>query len=134
MKHRKIIRGPLFLLKLILILAFTSAVLMFLWNALIPQLFNGPQLNYWQAAGLLLLAKILFGSIGRGFGRRTHYRYPEEMWKQKLRAKYEAMTPEEKEKFNKKCKSRFVFTFSDDNNESEAAKAEAKEEPVNKNK
>ena len=132
MKHRKFIRGPLFILKLLLILAITSAVVMFLWNALIPQLFNGPLLTYWHAAGLLLLAKILFGSMGRGFGRKTHHRYPDEVWKQRLRAKYEAMTPEEKEKFNNKCKSRFVFTFSDDCNESEAAKAEPKEEPKSK--
>ena len=133
MKHRKFIRGPLLFLKLIIILAITSVVVMFLWNALIPQLFNGPVLTYWQAAGLLLLAKILFGTIGRGFGRKSYYRNHDDIWKQKLRAKYEAMTPEEKEKFNKKCKSRFVFTFTDDSNESEAAKAEAKEEPKKNN-
>ncbi|HAX48847.1 MAG TPA: hypothetical protein PK605_01225 [Ignavibacteria bacterium] len=132
MKHRKYFKGPFFIIKLILILGLTSAIVMFLWNALIPQLFNGPQLTYWQAAGLLLLAKILFGSIGRGLGRRTNHRYTDEVWKQKLRAKYEAMTPEEKENFNKKCKSRFIFTYSDDCGESEAAKAEAKEEPRNK--
>ncbi len=107
MKHRKFIRGPLFLLKLVLILAITSAVVMLLWNAIIPAVFNGPILTYWHAAGLLILAKILFGSMGRGFGRRHHY--PDEMWKKKLRAKYEAMTPEEKEKFRSKCKSRFNY-------------------------
>lgn len=133
MKHKKFIRGPLFILKLILILAITSAVVMLLWNVLIPEIFKGPELTYWQAAGLLLLAKILFGTMGRGFGRRAHHRYPDDVWKQKLRAKYEAMTPEEKEKFNTKCKSRFVFSFSDDSCESEAAKAEAKDEPMKNN-
>ena len=108
MRHRKFIRGPLFILKLVLILAITSAVVMLLWNALIPVLFSGPALTYWQAAGLLLLAKILFGSMGRGFGRRHHH-YPDEMWKKKLKAKYESMTPEEKEKFRSKCKSRFMY-------------------------
>ncbi len=127
MRHRKFVRGPLFILKLVLILAITSAVVMLLWNALIPAIFNGPLLTYWQAAGLLLLAKILFGSMGRGFGRR-HHRYPDEMWKRKLRAKYEAMTPEEKEKFKNKCNSRFVFTFTDDDCESQAAKASPQEE------
>jgi len=127
MKHRKFIRGPLFLLKMILILAITSIIVMLLWNALIPSIFNGPTLNYWQSAGLLLLAKILFGSMGRGFGRR-HHSYPDEVWKKKLRAKYEAMTPEEKEKFKNKCNSRFVFTFTDDNCEGSAAQAEPKKE------
>jgi hypothetical protein len=107
MKHRKFIRGPLFILKLVLILAITSAVVMLLWNAIIPSVFSGPMLTYWHAAGLLILAKILFGSMGRGFGRRHHH-YPDE-WKRKLKAKYESMTPEEKEKFRSKCSSRFNF-------------------------
>lgn len=115
MKHRKFIRGPLFILKLVLILAITSAVVMLLWNALIPVLFSGPLLTYWQSAGLLLLAKILFGSMGRGFGRRHHH-YPDEMWKKKLKAKYESMTPEEKEKFRSKCKSRFMYMDINDEN------------------
>lgn len=108
MRHRKFIRGPLFIFKLVLILAITSAVVMLLWNALIPALFSGPVLSYWQSAGLLVLAKILFGSMGHGFGRRHHHS-PDEMWKKKLRAKYESMTPEEKEKFRSKCKSRFMY-------------------------
>lgn len=108
MKHKKYIRGPLFLIKMILILAVTSVIVMLLWNALIPAIFSGPVVSYWQAAGLLLLSKILFGTMGRGFGKRHHH-YPDEMWKHKLRAKYEAMTPEEKEKFRSKCSSRFSF-------------------------
>ena len=41
-----------------------------LWNWLLPPLFGFPQLNYWQALGMLALCRILFGSIGgRGGGR-----------------------------------------------------------------
>lgn len=98
-------------MKMILILAVTSVIVMLLWNALIPAIFSGPVISYWQAAGLLLLSKILFGSMGRGFGKRHHH-YPDEMWKQKLKAKYEAMSPEEQEKFRSKCSSR--FSFADD--------------------
>lgn len=121
MKHKRYIRGPLFLFKMILILAITSVIVMLLWNALIPAVFSGPVINYWQAAGLLLLSKILFGSMGRGFGKRHHH-YPDEMWKQKLKAKYEAMTPEEKEKFRSKCSSRFNFMGMDDCSEKEEQK------------
>jgi hypothetical protein len=32
---------------------------MSLWNWLVPSLFNGPVLNFWQTAGLFLLSKIL---------------------------------------------------------------------------
>ncbi len=112
MKHKKFIRGPLFLLKMVLILAVTSVIVMLLWNALIPVIFSGPVITYWQAAGLLLLSKILFGTMGRGYSKR-HHNSPDEMWKQKLKAKYEAMSPEEKEKFRSKCSSRFSFTDVD---------------------
>lgn len=124
MKHIKFIRGPLFFIKMILILALTSIIVMLLWNALIPAIFNGPVLTYWQSAGLLLLSKILFGSMGRGFGRKHHY--PDEMWKRKLKAKYEAMTPEEKHKFRSKCNSRFYDMNFDDENAAKNTEAENK--------
>lgn len=41
-------------------------VTMLLWNWLVPDLFNGPAITYWQAAGLLVLSKILFSGIGCG--------------------------------------------------------------------
>lgn len=127
MKHKRYIRGPFFLLKMIIILAITSAIFMLLWNALIPVLFSGPVLNYWQAAGLLLLAKILFGTFGRGYKMHRHS-YQDEIWKQKLRQKYEAMTPEEQEKFRSRCRTRFSFVVSDDAGETApAAKAETRE-------
>jgi len=41
-------------------------VTMSLWNALIPQLFHGPVLTFWQAAGLFLLSKILLTGVAPG--------------------------------------------------------------------
>ena len=43
---------------------------MWLWNWLIPELFNGPVLTYWQTLGLLVLSKILFSGLGGG--RSSH--------------------------------------------------------------
>lgn len=40
-------------------------IIMLLWNALIPGLFHGPVLDYWQAVGLLVLARVLVGIRGR---------------------------------------------------------------------
>jgi len=37
-----------------------------LWNWLIPDLFNGLVLTYWQTAGLFLLSKILLTGIAPG--------------------------------------------------------------------
>jgi len=46
-------------------------VTMSLWNALIPLLFHGPVLTFWQTAGLFILSKILLSGVGpRGHHRR----------------------------------------------------------------
>jgi len=37
-----------------------------LWNWLIPELFKGPELTYWQTAGLFLLSKILLTGVAPG--------------------------------------------------------------------
>ena len=39
----------------IFILAYPA---MLLWNALIPELFNGPNLSFWQTFGLIILFRI----------------------------------------------------------------------------
>jgi len=39
-------------------------VVMWLWNWLMPLIFNLPTLTYWQAAGVFILAKIIFGGFG----------------------------------------------------------------------
>ena len=63
------------------------AVTMLLWNWLIPTLFSGPVITYWQALGLILLSKILF-SGGHG-GHRSDKRYHSRTWKTNLREKIE---------------------------------------------
>jgi hypothetical protein len=41
-----------------------------LWNWLLPPLFGLPVVSFWQALGLLVLSRILFGGFGRHGGRR----------------------------------------------------------------
>ena len=36
--------------------------IMWLWNWLVPELFNGPTITFWQSAGLFVLCNILFKS------------------------------------------------------------------------
>jgi len=47
---------------------------MLLWNWLLPPLFHVGTISYWQAFGLVILAKIFFGGVGGshhlGHGRR----------------------------------------------------------------
>jgi hypothetical protein len=36
---------------------------MFLWNALLPEIFKFPEINYLQSVGLIVLARLIFGGI-----------------------------------------------------------------------
>jgi hypothetical protein len=39
---------------------------MLLWNWLMPPIFGLGQITYWQAFGIVILAKLLFGALGGG--------------------------------------------------------------------
>lgn len=60
-------------LAFIAIFAAVIAVVMLLWNAVIPSVIGWSAINYWQAAGLLILSRILFGKFGRPGGHRGHF-------------------------------------------------------------
>jgi len=47
-------------------------VVKILWNGLMPDLFGLKVITFWQAFGLILLAKILFGGHGHGHSQREH--------------------------------------------------------------
>jgi hypothetical protein len=51
---------------------------MLLWNWLMPAIFHLGEITYWQAFGLVILAKLIFGSIGGGAGR--HWRRGRNRW------------------------------------------------------
>jgi hypothetical protein len=79
----------------ILAMAAFGWVTMLLWNWLMPALFALPRIGYWEAWGLVILCKILFGGFhgGRG-GHRGGRR-----WRAHFIERWEQMTPEEREKF-----------------------------------
>ncbi|MBN1881005.1 MAG: hypothetical protein JW885_02425 [Deltaproteobacteria bacterium] len=51
-------------------------VVMWLWNWLLPELFGIAAIGYWQAFGLVILARILFGGILPGFHPKSKHRSP----------------------------------------------------------
>ncbi len=70
-----------------------------LWNYLMPGLFGLHAITFWQAIGLMLLGRLLFGGFrpGRGgFGWRGG----------EMRRRWESMTPEEREKFREGMRGR----------------------------
>ena len=82
-------------------LAGFSAAAMFLWNALMPDIFGLPSITYWQAAGILVLARILLGGLGPGhFNRGRHSCGREDfLHGNKLREKWMSMNDEERKNF-----------------------------------
>jgi hypothetical protein len=72
-------------------------LVMICWNAVMPELFHLPIINFWQALGLLALSKILFGNFRGG---------PRLYWRNKARQKWMDMTPEEREKFKEEWSRR----------------------------
>jgi len=109
-RGRWVARGAAFLVLVPALIAVLSFVVMSLWNALIPALFHGPILTFWQAVGLLVLSKILFGGLrGRG-GHGWHgRRWRGEMWRQK----WESMTPEERDRLRARFKHRCGWSSED---------------------
>ncbi|NDV47286.1 hypothetical protein D0T49_09540 [Paludibacter sp. 221] len=53
------------LLIFLVVFAGVAAIVMLLWNALIPAIIGWSAINYWQSAGLLVLCKLLIGGFGK---------------------------------------------------------------------
>jgi hypothetical protein len=90
-------KGFFFVLFILAAVLGAAALVMFLWNAVLPSLLNVPLISYWQSLGLLALCRILFG--GFRFGSRGHYGGG---WKEK----YRNMSEEEKAALKAKWKER----------------------------
>jgi hypothetical protein len=86
------LRGLKFAVFAVLAVAVVGAVVMALWNALLPVLFGWPAIGFWQALGLLLLSKILFGGLrgGRAGGRH---------WRGRMAERWAQMSDEERARF-----------------------------------
>ncbi|NUU00836.1 hypothetical protein [Herbaspirillum robiniae] len=70
-----------------------GGAVMLLWNWVVPPIFPGAAaIGFWRALGLLVLCRILFG----GF-RGRHGGWHEK--KRRMRERWQAMTPEERERF-----------------------------------
>jgi hypothetical protein len=73
-------------------------IVMLLWNWLMPALFGLKLITFWQAVGLLILARILVGGLGGGGNNKGPRKRPGTHW--------ERMTPEEHDKFREWMRTR----------------------------
>ena len=69
MKKERARRVVKFIVLAILLIPLFGFIVMLLWNWLMPTLFGLPQIGFWQAWGLFLLSKILFGGFRGQPGR-----------------------------------------------------------------
>ena len=90
-KHRllRVLKITFFAAVAVTVLSF---IVMGLWNVLMPSIFAVQAISFWQALGLLMLSKILFGGF-RPYARGGPG------WRRRMMQRWEQMTPEEREKF-----------------------------------
>jgi hypothetical protein len=91
---------PVFALACALFVALGGLTVQLLWNALLPPLFDGPTVTFWQALGLLALCRILFGGFGLRHTAASNVR-------RRIRERVAGMTPEERERFRQRVRERF---------------------------
>jgi hypothetical protein len=85
-------------------LSLISFVVMNLWNCLLPGILHVGVVTFWQAMGIFILCKILFG-FGKGGGPGRWYGGGGQWMRQRMEEKFKTMTPEEREKFKAKMES-----------------------------
>jgi hypothetical protein len=104
-KLKLILIAPLAILGIFVFIAIGGEIVLQLWNWLLPPLFGWRQLTFWQALGILVLCRVLFGGLGsHGSGRSSFRRRMEE--------RCQHMTPEERERFRQRMRERFGFSPS----------------------
>ncbi len=91
-----------FIVLAIVITAALGYVVMLLWNNVLTAVVTSVSvITFWQALGLLILSKILFGGFKGGWGghRGGH-------WKHEMKEKWQGMSDEEREKIKKEWRDR----------------------------
>jgi len=104
MKRKLIWIVPLAVLGIAAFIVIGGEIVMRLWNWLLPPLFGWRVVTFWQALGLLVLCRILFGGLGMHGGRGGH-----RGWRRRMEERCENMSPEEREKFRQKMRERWGF-------------------------
>ena len=82
-----------------LFVALGGFIVLQLWNGLLPAIFGWREITFWQALGLLVLCRILFGGLG-GHGRGPRFG-------RRMRERWDHLTPEERERFRARMHARW---------------------------
>ena len=103
-KRRKKGKVAFIFIAVIVGISLLVALLQYLWNTVMIEVFDLDVISYWQALGLFVISKLLFG---RGFGkpggfRRRCHQHPEAL---------EDISDQDKEKLREEWKRRFASRF-----------------------
>jgi len=93
--------APLAIVGVLIFIAVGGFIVQQLWNWLLPAIFGWHSITFWQALGLLVLCRILFGGLGRGhrgpgFGRR-------------MRDRWDHLTPDQRARFRDRMRERWGY-------------------------
>ena len=104
-RKKKMLMLPIFLV----VFAGATAIVMLLWNWLMPAIFGLGVISFWQSLGLIVLSRLLLGGFGKmgpkapGCGPRRMKQHPfadrtpEEMFA--MREKFRKMSREERDEY-----------------------------------
>ncbi len=110
MRRKWIFIAPLAILGMLVFIAVGGELVLLLWNWLLPTLFGWRQITFWQALGILLLCRILFGGFGgRGFGSSNVRGRMRERIAERMGERWDRMSPEERERFREGMRGRCGF-------------------------
>jgi len=99
-KWKMIFIAPLAILGMVAFIAIGGEIVLHLWNWLLPPLFGWRQITFWQALGILVLCRVLFGGLGR-------HGYSGSNFRRRMKGRCEHTTPEERERFRERMRERW---------------------------
>ena len=101
-KEKSDLKRFAFFVPLIIILIFgLGFVVQYLWNALLPEIIGVGTVTYWQAMGILVLSKILFGGFNGGKDKKSKRKNCKKGKISDLKEKWEQLDHEQKEKIKR---------------------------------
>ncbi|MCM1177126.1 MAG: hypothetical protein NC308_06820 [Clostridium sp.] len=90
-----------------------GAIVMLLWNWLVPDIFGLAAINFWQASGLYLLGHIMLGGIFPWLLMTGGIAHSAMQRKNHIHSKWHDMTDEERQKFAEEYRRRFHHAFGE---------------------
>ena len=88
MRRKWFFIAPLAIAGMTLFIFAGGEVVKLLWNSLLPPLFGVPAVTFWQALGVLVLCRILFGGFGRHGGGPRMRQEDRERIRQRIRERF----------------------------------------------